>query len=285
MDIAAGPLEATAAYARKLVQQNGFNTRIEVTTDRRKALDGADYVLVAIIVGGGQSGDIDRADYSEARRRPGDISPIGPVRPFMPDSPCAIMLGICHDMEELCPDAWLLNYTNPMPPIEWAMTDYTRIKNIGLCHSIQNTSAELAKYVDVPYNEISYLVAGINHMAWFLEFKWQGKDAYPLLKEKFKNPAVYSGPDALITGRISRGRRCSKLSAITSPSRAGMFRPMYPISANTRRYRTIQTGQRRKVPECRQSFAERDRERNEDFKRKMETITGSRWTTAASSAP
>ena len=99
-------------------------------------------------------------------------------------------------MEELCPDAWLLNYTNPIAIISWAVSDYSRIKNVGLCHSVPNTTAELAKYIGAPYEEVSYWVAGINHMAWFLEFKWNEKDAYPLLREKFKDPAVYSALDA-----------------------------------------------------------------------------------------
>jgi len=98
------------------------------------------------------------------------------------------------------PGCWLLNYTDPLPPIEWAMTDYTRIKMSGYATAFKiplpnwrNTSAR-------PYNEISYSVAGINHMAWFLKFEWRGKDAYPLLKERFKDPAVYSGPDAAYNG-------------------------------------------------------------------------------------
>ena len=145
MDIAAEPLEATASYARKLVQQNGFNTRIEATTDRRKALDGADYVFVAIMVGGGQLGMVDRQITLQHGLDSGDISTQGPCAIMAGLRHIPIMLGICHDMEELCPDGWLLNYTDPLPPIEWAMTDYTRIKNVGLCHSIQNTSAELAR--------------------------------------------------------------------------------------------------------------------------------------------
>jgi alpha-galactosidase len=76
------------------------------------------------------------------------------------------------------------------------MNDYTKIKNVGLCHSVQGTARELARYLDVPIEEMSYWVAGINHMAWFLELKWQGKNAYPLLKERFKDSKVYSRSDA-----------------------------------------------------------------------------------------
>jgi alpha-galactosidase len=83
-----------------------------------------------------------------------------------------------------------------MSIISWAVSDYTRIKNVGLCHSVPNTSAQLATYMGIPYDELSYWVAGINHMAWFLDLKWRGKDAYPLLREKLQDPAVYSGPEA-----------------------------------------------------------------------------------------
>jgi alpha-galactosidase len=78
----------------------------------------------------------------------------------------------------------------------WIANDYSRIKGVGLCHSVPNTAAQLAKYMGKPREEISYWVAGINHMSWFLELKWRGKDAYPLLREKFKDPAAYSGKDA-----------------------------------------------------------------------------------------
>jgi alpha-galactosidase len=95
-------------------------------------------------------------------------------------------------MEKICPDALLINYTNPMAMICWAVNDYTHINNIGLCHSVQNTADQLAFFIGAPIDEIAYWVAGINHMAWFLEFKWRGKDAYPLLREKFKDPSIYT---------------------------------------------------------------------------------------------
>jgi len=107
-----------------------------------------------------------------------------------------VIMDICRDMEELCPHAWLLNYTNPMSIICWAVNDYTHIKNAGLCHSVQGTASELAKYIGIPVDELSYWVAGINHMAWFLKLEHHGRDIYPLLKEKFKDPSVYSADDA-----------------------------------------------------------------------------------------
>ena len=200
MDITQEPLELAAAFAQKLVAQNKLNTRIESTMDRRAALDGANYVFAAIMIGGGRLGGIDREITLQHRLDQGDISTQGPCAIFASLRHVPLMLDICHDMEELCPDAWFLDYTDPLPPICWAINDYTPIKHVGLCHSIQGTSAELAKYIGAPYNEVSYKVAGINHMAWFLEFAWRGKDAYPLLREKFKDPAVYSGPKAAYNG-------------------------------------------------------------------------------------
>jgi len=99
-----------------------------------------------------------------------------------------VLLDICEDMEELCPNALLINYSNPMAINCWAINKATNIKNVGLCHSVQGTARQIAAYIRVPYEEISYWVAGINHMAWFLEFRWKGKDAYPLLREVVENP-------------------------------------------------------------------------------------------------
>jgi len=195
MDIAQEPLDLMTAFARKLVEQNGFNTTIESTTDRREALAGADYVFVTIRVGKYQQPlPKSPTEFYGVELGRGDTIGAGGV--FYGARHVPVLLDICHDMEKLCPDAWLFNYTNPMAIISWAISDYTRIKNVGLCHSVPNTSAQLATYLGVPYNEISYRVAGINHMAWFLDLKWRGKDAYPLLREKFRDPAVYSAPEA-----------------------------------------------------------------------------------------
>ena len=216
MDVNKDNLDLMAAFARKMVEQHGFNTKVEATTDRRAALDGANYVIVAIEAGGWRHmlADLEITTKYEA----GD-GWTGPAMLFSSLRQIPVFLDICHDMEELCPDAWLLNYSNPMPMITWALNDYTHIKNVGLCHSVENTSNELARYLGIPYKElpvpegaifghfggrpqpefkeISHWVAGLNHMAWFLEFKWQGKDAYPLLRERFKeDPSIYTRPDA-----------------------------------------------------------------------------------------
>ena len=196
MDISQEPLDLIAGFARRLVKQNGFKTKIEATTRRREALDGADYVFVTIQVGGSKATWPDRElprKYG-VDQAVGDTTGVGGV--FYGTRHVPVILDICRDMAELCPDAWLLSYTNPMAIICWAVNDYTKIKNVGLCHSVQGTASELAKYVGVPVDELDYWVAGINHMAWFLKLQHHGNDMYPILKEKFKNPAVYSSEDA-----------------------------------------------------------------------------------------
>ena len=196
MDIEKEPLDLSVAFAKNLVEQHGFKTPIESTTNRREALAGADYVIVTIQVGGYSLMLADREIAAKYGVTEGVGDTIGPGGVFYGSRHIPVILDICHDMEKLCPDAWLINYTNPMAMICWAINDYTHIKNVGLCHSVQHTSEELARYLGVPYDELSYWVAGINHMAWFLELKWRGEDAYPLLREKFKDPEIYSRPDA-----------------------------------------------------------------------------------------
>ena len=198
MDIAKEPLDLITAFAKKVVEQHGFKTQIESTMNRGEALEGADYVIVTIMVGGMQLllTEIQIPAKYGIEQATGET--LGPVGVFFGLRHIPVILDICHDMEELCPDAWLINYTNPMAMNCWAINDYTHIKNVGLCHSVQGTAAKLASYLGAPYDEISYWVAGINHMAWFLELKWRGEDAYPLLREKFKDPDIYSRPDELV---------------------------------------------------------------------------------------
>ena len=219
MDIDKEPLALITAFARKLVEQHEFRTQIESTTNRGEALEDADYVIVAIRVGGLRALQTVLGLSAKYGVKQGVGDTIGPGGVFYGLRHIPVILDICHDMEELCPDAWLLNYTNPMAMLCWAINDYTHIKNVGLCHGVQGTAAQLARYIGVPYDEVSYWVAGINHMAWFLELKWRGEDAYPLLREKFKDPEIYSRPEGWTEPDIVRaeiykafGYFCTELS-------------------------------------------------------------------------
>jgi alpha-galactosidase len=196
MDLDEGRLGLVMAFAEKLVGQHGFETKVESTTDRREALEGADYVVLSIRVGGLEANRLDLEIPAKYGIVQGVGDTIGPGGVFYGLRHIPVILDICRDMEDLCPEAWLLNYTNPMAMICWAVNDQSRVKNVGLCHSVQGTASELARYLGAPLDELSYWVAGINHMAWFLELRWRGEDAYPLLRERFKDPGVYSGPEA-----------------------------------------------------------------------------------------
>ena len=101
------------------------------------------------------------------------------------------MLDICRDIEELCPNAIFLNYTNPMSMLCKAMQANTKVCVTGLCHSVQGTAAQLAQWIGADESEITYLCAGVNHQAFFLEFKRNGVDAYPQIFEAVKKKEIY----------------------------------------------------------------------------------------------
>jgi alpha-galactosidase len=94
-----------------------------------------------------------------------------------------VLLDMCHDMEELCPDVTFLQYVNPMAMNCWAISRATTIKTIGLCHSVQGTAEQLARDINVPIDEINYICAGINHMAFYLRFERDGESLYPLIRQ------------------------------------------------------------------------------------------------------
>jgi alpha-galactosidase len=98
---------------------------------------------------------------------------------------------MCRDMEAVCPDVLFLNYVNPMAMVTGAVQRATPIKTVGLCHSVQGTAAQLARYLGVPPEAMTYRCAGINHMAFYLELRANGEDAYPLLRERFGTPDTY----------------------------------------------------------------------------------------------
>jgi alpha-galactosidase len=188
MDIDAAKVETMAALTRKMVAQQGVGARVEATTDLRTALEGADYVVVSIRVGDSRSHVAIPLKYG-INQAVGDTSGPGGVFYFLKNAPA--MIEIAQMMEEVCPEALMLNYTNPMVMLCWAIDWLTDIRYVGLCHSVQGTAAHLAEYIGAPMDEISYWAAGINHMAWFLEYNWKGEDAYPLIWQAMQKPEVY----------------------------------------------------------------------------------------------
>ena len=192
MDVDRGRLDRTAAAAEKILEHNDVAATIEATTDRREALAGADYVLNMIHVGGREpfENEIRIPEAYDVGQAVGDT--LGPGGVFRMLRTAPVMLDTARDMEELCPDALLLNYTNPMAMLCWAVDEATEIDIVGLCHSVQHTAEAIANYAGVPGDELEYKVAGINHMAWFLEAEYDGESVYPALYEAMDDPDTYN---------------------------------------------------------------------------------------------
>ena len=183
-DIDAERLRTSAIVAHKLAEILQVEPVIQATTDRRAALDGADYAICMIQVGGYEPAtviDFEVPKKYGLRQTIADTLGIGGIMRGLRTIP--VLLDICRDMEELCPNVTFINYVNPMAMNCWAIHRASRIKTVGLCHSVPNTARELAEDVGAPVDEINYLVAGINHMAFFLKFERNGQDLYPLLRQ------------------------------------------------------------------------------------------------------
>jgi len=187
--------EDRLSYIKKavdlIVERGGYPARVKATMDRREALRGADVVICTILAGGV---DVWRHDIEIPKKYGVDIN-VGDTRSvsgvFRALRTIPVMLEICRDMEELCPHAVLLNYTNPMAMLCRAMQRETSICVSGLCHSVQGTAAMLARWIDTPMERISYVCAGINHQAWYIEFKKDGEDAYPLVRKALEREEIY----------------------------------------------------------------------------------------------
>jgi len=191
MDIDEERLDRVATAGEQLIEHNDVEATIETTTDRRETLEGADYVLNMIHVGGREpfENEIRIPQEYGVNQAVGDTLGPGGVFRFLRTAP--VMLDLARDMEEVCPDALLLNYTNPMAMLCWAVDEATDVDIIGLCHSVQHTAEAVSDYADVPKDELDYWVAGINHMAWFLEAEHDGESIYPALHEAMEDPDVY----------------------------------------------------------------------------------------------
>jgi alpha-galactosidase len=190
MDIDPSRLELARNLIVAMVAQRGVSARIEATLDRAEAIRGAQYVIVTVQVGGleAYAHDIEIPARYGVGQCVGDT--LGPGGVFRGLRTIPVLLDLCREMEALCPPgALLINYSNPMAINCWAVASTGR-PHVGLCHSVQSTSRLLAHWIGAPYGEVTYRVAGINHQAWFLEFKQRGEDAYPRLKERTNDPAI-----------------------------------------------------------------------------------------------
>ena len=191
MDINQDRLDRTATAARSTVAANDVDATIEATTDRREALKGADYVINTIHVGGREpfENEITIPQEYGVNQAVGDT--LGPGGIFRMQRTAPVLLDIAHDMEDICPNALLLNYTNPMSMLCWAIDEATDIEVVGLCHSVPHTVEAIARYTDIDPSEMDYWVAGINHIAWFLQAEVDDEDLYPTLEDALADGETY----------------------------------------------------------------------------------------------
>lgn len=189
MDINLERLDKIEKLIVRLTEQQKSSIKVRATADRREALDGADYVVFTIQVGGTDvwAQDIEIPARYGVSQCVGDT--LGPGGVFRGLRHLAVLDGTLRDMAELCPGATLLQYSNPMSILTWRASQ-TPVRTVGLCHSVQGTAAMLAKWCEVPENELVYWAAGINHQAWFLTLRHGDEDLYPTLRRLVAEPRL-----------------------------------------------------------------------------------------------
>ncbi|KAB0677695.1 alpha-glucosidase/alpha-galactosidase [Aureimonas leprariae] len=193
MDIDPHRLEESEIVVRKLIATLGVEASVKTFTDRRAALDGANFVVVAFQIGGYEPATVTDFEVPKRyglRHTIADTLGVGGIMRGLRTVPH--LWAICADMLEVCPEAILLQYVNPMAINTWAIAEkFPAIRQVGLCHSVQGTAAELARDLDIPVDDIRYRAAGINHMAFFLEFEHRQPDGsyenlYPALLKGYR---------------------------------------------------------------------------------------------------
>jgi alpha-galactosidase len=191
MDIDAQRLELSRQIVQSIADRRKLPAKIEVTTDRKTAIRDADYVITIF-----QQGCFEAyKTYIEIPQRYGVEQcvgdTLGPGGVFRALRTIPVLIDICLELEDLAPDALLLNYVNPMAANCWAVDAATGRPHVGLCHSVQGTSEMLAEWIGVPYDEVTFFCAGINHQSFFLEFRRGKEDLYPLIWEAIERPCIY----------------------------------------------------------------------------------------------
>ena len=192
MDINPERLAESEIVASRMIKALGVSAKVETHSNQRRALDKADFVVVAFQIGGFEPctvTDFEVPKKYKLRQTIADTLGVGGIMRGLRTVPH--LWSICEDMMQVCPDAHLLQYVNPMAINTWAISaKYPKIKQVGLCHSVQGTAEELARDLDIPLGEIRYRAAGINHMAFYLQFEHKQKDGsfkdlYPALQQGY----------------------------------------------------------------------------------------------------
>ena len=186
VDIDSQTLEAISALAHKMNDQSGAGLKIEHTTDRTKALPDAEFVIVSIAM---RRNDLWKLDWEVpikhgVRHTLGENGGPGGLFHSMRNIP--IILDICRDIERLCPNALVLNFTNPVPRVCMAIDRHSSVKAVGLCHGIGGQLGSLARVLQVSPENLTCRAAGLNHFTWILDLRFEdsGEDAYPELRRR-----------------------------------------------------------------------------------------------------
>jgi alpha-galactosidase len=182
MDVDEERLRTSERVVRELANALGVDARVEATLDRRVALEGAHYVVTSFQIGGlgATKVDFEVPKRFGLRQTIADTLGVGGIMRALRTIP--VLLGVCADMEDLCGDALLLQYVNPMSMLCWAVAEASTVRTVGLCHSVQGTARDLARDLGLPAEEVDYVVAGINHLAFYLRLERDGEDLYPALR-------------------------------------------------------------------------------------------------------
>lgn len=196
MDIDSERLAESASIVRAMIIGQGTGATLSTHTNRREALDGADFVVTAFQVGGYEPctvTDFEIPKQYGLRQTIADTLGVGGIMRGLRTVP--VLWDVAQDMTELCPNALMLQYVNPMAINTWALAErYPHIKTVGLCHSVQNTLEEFAHDLKIPQADIRYKVAGVNHVAFFLHLEAHGKDLYPALRAGYRSGALPKPP-------------------------------------------------------------------------------------------
>ncbi|MBN1574588.1 MAG: alpha-galactosidase [Deltaproteobacteria bacterium] len=192
MDIDPERLRYIESAVKRIVNEGNYPAKVEATGDRGEALKGASAVVLTILVEGI---DVWRHDIEIPKKYGVDINvgdTRGPAGVFRALRTIPVVLDIAADMERLCPEAILLNYTNPMSMLCRAVHGERDVKLVGLCHSVQETAAGMEYLLGIKEGELDHLCAGINHQAWYLKLEHKGNDIYPKIREAMSRPEIYN---------------------------------------------------------------------------------------------
>ena len=195
-DVHEGRLGQVRDYVQRAIDGHGLPGRVVASTRREELLPGADCVVTAVSIGGAAywgepyKSEIEIPLKYGVHQTVADTVGVGGVFRFLRTAD--EHLNFARDMERLCPEALMLNYTNPMCMLTWLHSVGSSVQNVGLCHSVQGTTKKLAGAVGAPYDEVDYLVAGINHQAWVLRLRHGGEDLYPRLRQAIEEHEAFS---------------------------------------------------------------------------------------------